>query len=81
MIRILILLGLLYLLYKLFFKKGSLGSIFGETERPKAGQKRKQNLLEAEEMAACDLCGAFIARRAGEIQNGRFICRPSCHRS
>jgi len=79
-IRFLILLGLLYLLYLVITKP--LGDLFGKRDRSKFQKPKpepKRPKLEAEEMAACALCGTFISRREGEIRDGQFVCKPRCH--
>lgn len=78
MIRLLLFLGLLYLLYLVITRP--LNRLFGgagwpKVKKPKASKPR----LEAEEMVACALCGTFISRKEGEIRDGKFVCKPSCH--
>ncbi|HSA59386.1 MAG TPA: hypothetical protein VLJ37_06840 [bacterium] len=80
MIRFLIFLGLLYVLYLVITRP--MNDLFGKNPRfkfrkPKPEPKRPR--LEAEEMAACELCGTFISRREGEIRDGKFVCKPHCH--
>ena len=83
MIRLLILIGLLYLLYLVITKPlnqlfGSARFQFKRHKKPEA-KKPSQPRLEAEEMVACALCGTFISRREGELREGKFVCKPHCH--
>lgn len=79
MIRLLILLGLLYLLYLIITKP--MDRLFGggwpKFKGPQSAPKKPRP--EAEEMVACSLCGTFISRRDGELRDGKFVCRPACH--
>lgn len=84
MIRILLFIGLMYLLYLVLTKP--FHELFGRPKQPKfdppksSPKKPKSKPVEgAEEMAACALCGTFISRREGEMRDGKFVCKPSCH--
>ncbi|HEX5036140.1 MAG TPA: hypothetical protein VFX30_03180 [bacterium] len=84
MIRILLFIGLMYLLYLVLTKP--FHELFGRPKQPKFEsskthpKKPKPKPAEnAEEMSACSLCGTFISRREGEIRDGKFVCKPHCH--
>lgn len=82
MIRLLFLIGLAYLLYVVMTRP--LNEIFGPRKPPiqksKGSPKRKsEQKQDAEEMAACGLCGTFISKREGELRGGKFVCKPHCH--
>jgi formylmethanofuran dehydrogenase subunit E len=83
-IRILLFIALMYFLYLVITKP--FHELFGRPKQPKFGssktssKKPKSKPMEgAEEMVACALCGTFISRREGEMRDGKFVCRPSCH--
>jgi hypothetical protein len=85
-IRLILFLGLMYLLYVVLTKP--FHELFGGSrpkfqKSPKDSQKdqktSKKPQHDAEEMVACALCGTFISRREGETRDGKFVCRPSCH--
>jgi hypothetical protein len=79
-IRFLLLLGLIYILYLVITKP--LGELFGGIRRSRSQMPKsspKKPALEAEEMAACSLCGTFISKREGEMRDGKFACKPHCH--
>jgi len=78
--RLLLFFGLIYLLYLVI--KSPSGTLFGGTKTRTEKMKSPKNnppKLEAEEMAACALCGTFISKKDGEMRGGQFVCKPSCH--
>jgi hypothetical protein len=83
-IRILLFILLAYLLYRVmtrpfheFFGKMNRPKFEGPNPRPKKPNSKPAE--GAEEMTACALCGTFISRREGELRDGKFVCKPSCH--
>lgn len=68
MIRFLLLLLLVYVLYRVF------------TWKPISPGKKKIRHPDAEEMVACANCGTFVSKREAESRNGQFYCKPRCQR-
>jgi hypothetical protein len=84
-IRLLLFIGLMYLLYIVVSKP--FNNLFGRPNRPKftgsdsSPKKPPARSVEgAEEMIACTLCGTFISKWEGETRDGKFVCKPACHR-
>lgn len=81
MIRLILLIALLYILYLVITKP--LSQLFGSKrssfQRPKKPASSPVPRPDAEEMAACALCGTFISKREGEIREGKFVCKTACH--
>jgi hypothetical protein len=84
-IRLIFFIILMYLLYVVMTKPfhelfGGLRPKFPNSQKskdPKGSPQKPRH--DAEEMVACALCGTFISRREGEIRDGKFVCKPSCH--
>jgi len=75
MIRLIFLIALTYVLYRLIFAPPKI-SFFGPGMR---ATKKTPRHPDAEEMVPCANCGTFIAKRGSEAKGGRFYCKPKCH--
>jgi len=67
MLKLLILAGLLYGVYFIFFKKANI------TRKTKEDFKK-----ESETMVECQKCNTFISTNEALISNGKYFCSKEC---
>lgn len=75
-IKLLILGGLIYGVYLLFFKNGGLLQQVSDAANSKT--KKKKERQESETVVECSKCGVFVSTKEAVIKDGKFYCSKEC---
>ena len=70
LLKIAALLGILFLIYILFFKKNR--------ENTVGSQKNKEQDSLEDVMEECQKCGTYVSKKEAILSNGKYFCSKEC---
>ncbi len=76
MIKLIVLGGLIYVVYLLFFKNGGVLQQTADATRRAARKKKERD--ESETVVECAACGTYVSTKEAIIKDGKFYCSKKC---